>query len=193
MSQISDGIWDIIRSGDHMKTEIKETVKSVYDKLLNPNGNEDGQPSSPNYMVPACKGPDNSGLGAASAGQINDPKEPPCFGHSDNHHQNKISDTLDVSESKGPPGFTHSDDDPQKKINDPLGDNESDEPPGFTHSNIHQNNQEEGPHCSDDEDSSPPGFSVVADHKPPCDGSDEDPDMPPGFGGWVFLHIDLYD
>ncbi|KAJ0105194.1 hypothetical protein Patl1_19461 [Pistacia atlantica] len=28
----------------------------------------------------------------------------------------------------------------------------------------------------------PPGFSTDMEHKQPCDGSDEDPDVPPGFG-----------
>ncbi|KAK9060771.1 hypothetical protein SSX86_021477 [Deinandra increscens subsp. villosa] len=34
--QISVMLWEIIRSPDGMKTEITETVKSVYDKLLRP-------------------------------------------------------------------------------------------------------------------------------------------------------------
>ncbi|XP_031251039.1 uncharacterized protein LOC116108946 [Pistacia vera] len=38
MSQISDGVWEIIRSKDGMKSEIEETVQSVYDKLVNPGG-----------------------------------------------------------------------------------------------------------------------------------------------------------
>lgn len=42
MNQISDGLWEIIRSGDDMKSEIKETVQSVYDKLLNPQQKAEG-------------------------------------------------------------------------------------------------------------------------------------------------------
>ncbi|CAA3003476.1 Hypothetical predicted protein [Olea europaea subsp. europaea] len=46
MSQISDGVWNIIRSGDGMKTEIVETVQSVYNKLSNPRGNDHWETSS---------------------------------------------------------------------------------------------------------------------------------------------------
>ncbi|KAJ0724205.1 hypothetical protein HanPI659440_Chr12g0445201 [Helianthus annuus] len=34
--QISVALWELIRSPDGMKTEITETVKSVYDKLMRP-------------------------------------------------------------------------------------------------------------------------------------------------------------
>ncbi|CAA3032587.1 uncharacterized protein LOC111407514 isoform X2 [Olea europaea var. sylvestris] len=46
MSQISDGVWNIIRSGHGMKTEIVETVQSVYNKLSNPGGNDHWETSS---------------------------------------------------------------------------------------------------------------------------------------------------
>uniref|UniRef100_A0A1J3FB56 BOD1/SHG1 domain-containing protein n=1 Tax=Noccaea caerulescens TaxID=107243 RepID=A0A1J3FB56_NOCCA len=36
LSQLSDGLWGIIRSEDGMKNEIRETVQSVYDTLSNP-------------------------------------------------------------------------------------------------------------------------------------------------------------
>ncbi|EPS72432.1 hypothetical protein M569_02331, partial [Genlisea aurea] len=45
MSQISDSLWSIIRSPEGMKTEITETVQSVYDQLLNPNDNHVGESS----------------------------------------------------------------------------------------------------------------------------------------------------
>lgn len=38
LSQLSDGLWGIIRSEDGMKNEIRETVQSVYDTLSNPGG-----------------------------------------------------------------------------------------------------------------------------------------------------------
>ncbi|XP_042020343.1 uncharacterized protein LOC121768065 isoform X2 [Salvia splendens] len=40
MNQISDGLWNIIKSADGMQSEIKETVRSVYDKLSNPGGKD---------------------------------------------------------------------------------------------------------------------------------------------------------
>ena len=36
MGQISDSLWEIIRSEGGMRSEITETVQSVYDKLANP-------------------------------------------------------------------------------------------------------------------------------------------------------------
>jgi hypothetical protein len=146
MSQISDGIWDIIRSADGMKTEINDTVKSVYYKLSSPiEDSKDVKQPSPTVAMPRGKGPENSG---------------------------PLTATLDDST--------------------PIGSNE---PPRFVQPNAGQNNPEEGLNSeehmdevrrSDDDNlSAPAGFSMaVDDHKQPCDdGSDEDPDLPPGFGG----------
>ncbi|CAH8391592.1 unnamed protein product [Eruca vesicaria subsp. sativa] len=36
LSQLSDGLWGIIRSEDGMKSEIRDTVQSVYATLSNP-------------------------------------------------------------------------------------------------------------------------------------------------------------
>ncbi|KAJ4889809.1 Uncharacterized protein Rs2_29557 [Raphanus sativus] len=38
LSQLSDGLWEIIRSEDGMKKEIRDTVQSVYATLSNPGG-----------------------------------------------------------------------------------------------------------------------------------------------------------
>ncbi|KAG2268049.1 hypothetical protein Bca4012_061506 [Brassica carinata] len=38
LSQLSDGLWRIIRSEDGMKSEIRDTVQSVYATLSNPEG-----------------------------------------------------------------------------------------------------------------------------------------------------------
>ncbi|KAF2617271.1 hypothetical protein F2Q68_00042459 [Brassica cretica] len=42
LSQLSDGLWGIIRSEDGMKKEIRETVQSVYTSLSNPGGVQEG-------------------------------------------------------------------------------------------------------------------------------------------------------
>ncbi|CAN6828646.1 uncharacterized protein BNAA09G47080D [Brassica napus] len=42
LSQLSDGLWGIIRSEDGMKKEIRETVQSVYTTLSNPGGVQEG-------------------------------------------------------------------------------------------------------------------------------------------------------
>jgi hypothetical protein len=50
-SQISDGVWEVIRSADGMKNEITETVQSVYNKLVNPERKDDGESSTHGAMV----------------------------------------------------------------------------------------------------------------------------------------------
>ncbi|CAN7020327.1 unnamed protein product [Brassica rapa subsp. trilocularis] len=42
LSQLSDGLWGIIRSEDGMKSEIRETVQSVYATLSNTGGVQEG-------------------------------------------------------------------------------------------------------------------------------------------------------
>ncbi|XP_021901794.1 uncharacterized protein LOC110817517 isoform X2 [Carica papaya] len=135
LSQISDGLWGIIRSEDGMKSEITETVQSVYNKLVNPGGNKEVE-SSTGVTTPIVKGTiDNSSI-KASVGEV---------------------------------GLT-------------ISDNEPREPPG------HEGQKEDSRHSAnmleaDDADHSlPPGFSADVEQKQPSDGSDEDPEVPPGFG-----------
>ncbi|KAJ0960001.1 hypothetical protein J5N97_000234 [Dioscorea zingiberensis] len=47
MGQISDELWKVIRSNDGMKNEIKETVESVYNRLVNPEKEKEKQSSPP--------------------------------------------------------------------------------------------------------------------------------------------------
>ncbi|WZZ83548.1 hypothetical protein YC2023_104120 [Brassica napus] len=42
LSQLSDGLWGIIRLEDGMKKEIRDTVQSVYTSLSNPGGVQEG-------------------------------------------------------------------------------------------------------------------------------------------------------
>lgn len=46
LSQLSDGLWGIIRSEDGMKNEIRDTVQSVYTTLSNPGGVQEVKPST---------------------------------------------------------------------------------------------------------------------------------------------------
>ncbi|XP_010661520.1 uncharacterized protein LOC100265102 isoform X1 [Vitis vinifera] len=164
MNHISDRLWEIIRSDDG-KSEITKTVQSVYNKLVNPKGNEEGNSSSPNILAQFQNGTGNNSFQKA----------------------------------------------PASEINDPMSDNELNEPPGFSMSNTHQSNShgeqkgeqqqpmpsERGPTEEHKEGSNhplevlephdvdhgvPPGFSAAMENSQPCDGSDEDPDVPPGFG-----------
>jgi len=160
LSQVSDSLWEIIRSPDGMKSEIRETVQSVYNRLLNPRRNEEGASSLLNSLVPVQKQADNS-----------------------------MQQTFPPHER------------------DNMPDDEPEEPPGFSLSNHHQNNhvelskelqlpndrrpiEEKGSELchskavleSDYEGIRPPGFPAKNESKLPCDGSDDDPDVPPGFG-----------
>ncbi|CAJ1943534.1 unnamed protein product [Sphenostylis stenocarpa] len=158
MGEISESLWQIIRSGDGMKSEIMETVQCVYDKMANPKRKDEVLLSTSDVMPIQRQGE------TASAAEFNDT----------------------------------------------LHENEPDEPPGFTlvHNNLNSNNQDdhdkgkvhvqtqglttewkEDSHPSQDtlgEDdvhtNAPPGFSMDVEQKPPSGSSDEDPDVPPGFG-----------
>ena len=162
MGQISDNLWEIIRSEGGMRSEITETVQSVYDKLANPLGKEKGE-SSIHDMVPVEKEAESNGSTKASAGSVDDtlsdaePKEPPGFSLSNNHNGNRHRQQHEAKQQL-----------PRPYDNGPV-ENWKEEP---HHS---QHGQEQ-----DDVDVGvPPGFSEDIDQKQPCD---EDPDVPPGFG-----------
>ncbi|KAK9277025.1 hypothetical protein L1049_006564 [Liquidambar formosana] len=97
MNQISDGVWEIIRSDDGMKSEITETVQCVYNKVVNPKGKEEGESSSLVDAIPVQKETDNNGSLTISASEIdgilsdNEPKEPPGFSLCD-HNQNNCDE-----------------------------------------------------------------------------------------------------
>ncbi|KAL4602661.1 hypothetical protein ACB092_10G069800 [Castanea dentata] len=165
MSQISDGLWQIIRSGDGMKSEITETVQSVYNKLVNPKGKEGGE--STHDMMPIQMKAENNGSAAASACEVDDmfsdsePKEPPGFSLLNNHQNNDL----------------------EEKHKQKL------QPPMPQERELVEQQEEDTPHSQDalepeDVDlHAPPGFSAdMEQQKLPYDGSDEDPDVPPGFG-----------
>ncbi|XP_059643140.1 uncharacterized protein LOC132285000 [Cornus florida] len=165
MSQISDGVWEIIRSADGMKREITESVQSVYSKLLNPKENEEGESSSPNgVVVPLQTEAGNGGSTTVPVGEIdgtmsdNEPNEPPGFslGHQNSNQEEQPKEELQLPTS---------------------------------HDGRPTEDQKEEPHPSQDDVepdnldlSLPPGFSAIVEPKKPCNGSDEDPDLPPGFG-----------
>ncbi|OMO89692.1 hypothetical protein CCACVL1_07696 [Corchorus capsularis] len=162
MSQISDSLWEIIRSEDGMKNEITETVQSVYNTLVNLQGKEKGE-SSIHDTMSIEKEAENNGSVKASAGRLDDtlsdgePKEPPGFSVSNNrlsnhHHQQKQQHEAEHQL-------------PRPYENGPVKSRKDE-----------QNGQEQ----DDNDICVPPGFSE--DQKQPCDVSDEDPDVPPGFG-----------
>lgn len=162
MNQISDGVWEIIRSDDGMKSEITETVQCVYNKVVNPKGKEEGEYSSLVDAIPVQKETDNNGSLTISATEIDgtlsdsEPKEPPGFSLCDHNQDNcdeqqKEELQLPMPRERGPT---------EEQKNEPHNSEDVLEP--------------------DVRPSEPPGFSV--EDKRPCDDSDEDPDVPPGFG-----------
>ncbi|XP_044476447.1 uncharacterized protein LOC123203997 isoform X2 [Mangifera indica] len=154
MSQISDGLWEIIRSKEGMKSEIEETVQSVYDKLVNPGGLRVGE-SSTHDMLDQKEPHDNC------------PIEPLAC---------TVVETLPDREPKAPPGFcqNHYHNDQEKQLQDAQQ-----LPMPYDTDQVEL--QKEGIHHSKDV-LQPPGFSIDVEHKQLCDCSDEDPDVPPGFG-----------
>lgn len=164
MSQISDGVWEIIRSGDGMKSEITETVQSVYRNLLNPKRkeNENGESFSHSDAMPVKKRLDDNGSAIATASG------------------GEIGDTLSDSEPIEPPGFSlcqNNHEGPKELIRPPMA-----------HDGGPTEAPKEGPHLSQDvldpdpvDLISPPGFAAVMEYKQQCDGIEEDPDLPPGF------------
>ncbi|KAK2989127.1 hypothetical protein RJ640_027201 [Escallonia rubra] len=164
MNQISDGIWEIIRSGDGLKSEIRETVQSVYYKLLKPKGNENMGSSSNSDVIPVQKGAGNDGPVTASVNVIdgtltdNDPKEPPGFsryGVCQNSHHEK-QETMEL---------------PMPRDGLPKADLRN--VPKCSQSLLERSNIDP---------SAQPGPSTEVAQMQPRDGSDEDPDVPPGFG-----------
>lgn len=167
MSQISDGVWNIIRSADGMKSEIKETVQSVYDKLSNPQGKDNGESSS-HKDSPSVRNKLESGdaTGAFETdGTLSDgePNEPPGFGLPDVQRRNQ-NNQLNQPNNIGRPTL------PKGKA---IVENKRD--------NL---GSDDLPELDNLDYGAPPGFSSVLKHKNSGDASDEDPDVPPGFG-WV--------
>ncbi|KAK6130113.1 hypothetical protein DH2020_036129 [Rehmannia glutinosa] len=166
MSQISDGVWSVIRSPDGMKSEITETVQSVYDKLANPRGKDNGESSShkdsPSIRNELEKNNDASRAiqtdGSPSDGE---PNEPPGFGLADVNQRNKKSKKNQPNNIGMPTPHNG------RAIEKNKGDN------------LHLEDLSDPDNM--DCDAPPPGFSSVLKHKNSRDASD-DPDVPPGFG-----------
>ncbi|XP_021735959.1 uncharacterized protein LOC110702544 [Chenopodium quinoa] len=164
MSQISDGLWEIIRSGDDMKTEIKETVHSVYDKLLNPERKAIDSTSS-SGQVPISRGTEFNGhviVSGESNGIMSNGEHKEVSGFS--LHNSTATNNHDL----------------KPETQQPHPGNNS-----FTEEGI-EPHWRNGPLQSKKGDSSsPPGYSSSGKRKRASDAdadADEDPDIPPGFG-----------
>lgn len=122
LSQLSDGLWGIIRSEDGMKNEIRETVQSVYATLSNPGGVQSTREAERNIPTPVPKGE------TSSCPRLDkEPEEPPGFGPPSKQKHELIQGA--VEENKGETCSSSS-----NRVN--YIDNNSDEedpelPPGF--------------------------------------------------------------
>ncbi|KAJ4866224.1 Uncharacterized protein Rs2_52253 [Raphanus sativus] len=117
LSQLSDGLWGIIRSEDGMRSEIRETVQSVYATLSNPGGLLQEGPSTReaehrNIPAPVRKGE----TGAGPAGKqkqevirgavIENKGEAACSISSSNRVNYYIdNNNSDEEDPEFPPGF----------------------------------------------------------------------------------------
>lgn len=161
MSQISSSLWQIIRSNDGMKSEITETVQSVYHKLVNPKGKDEVQPSISNGMPSHRQGEMAPAAETDNILNENEPNEPPGFTLSHSHLNNNHDD--------------HNVGKEQIHVN--IGGE------GSTAEQREEFHFSQDTHGADNvNDDGPPGFAIEVDHNPPSDCSDEDPDVPPGFG-----------
>ncbi|XVF52772.1 hypothetical protein PTKIN_Ptkin05aG0045500 [Pterospermum kingtungense] len=165
MGQISDSLWEIIRSEGGMKSEITETVQCMYNNLANPLGKEKGE-SSFHDMVPVKKEAEVNGSTKASAGRVDDnlsdgdPEEPPGFSLLKNHHSIHHQQQHEAKHQLLRPY----DNGPVKNWKE------------------ESHNAQHGQEQDDVDVGAPPGFPEEIDQKQPCDVSDEDPEVPPGFG-----------
>ncbi|KAJ8766171.1 hypothetical protein K2173_021688 [Erythroxylum novogranatense] len=158
MTQLSNGVWEIIRSRDGMKDEIAETVKSVYKMMVQPETKDEGKSFSLEHNHLQIEG-DCDGALVSTANAVD----------------NNLLDT----EPKGPPGFS------QRNSLQNNNREHKEELKSVLPSKGPMQELKGGLKTSDSEDVDfglPPGFAVDFNHMKPCDGSDEDPDVPPGFG-----------
>ncbi|KAE9597728.1 hypothetical protein Lalb_Chr16g0389691 [Lupinus albus] len=159
MGQISDSLWQIIRSSDGMKSEITETVQSVYDKLANPKGKDEVLLSTTD-VVPIQRQSETT-----SATEIddelceNEPEGPPGFTLLHNHHLNNNHEEQDKGKDQAHrQGSTSEQKEDSHSLPDAIGE-------------------------TDSNGDLPPEFSTDVEHNPLSDCCDEeDPDVPPGFG-----------
>uniref|UniRef100_A0ACD5XIA1 Uncharacterized protein n=1 Tax=Avena sativa TaxID=4498 RepID=A0ACD5XIA1_AVESA len=90
MGQISDEVWSVIQSNE---TDIRGTVEGVFNRIMNPEKQDDAGPSSKKLkrsgkeeQVSPAKA--STSVTARLEEEEDDPEEPPGFGTSSHHHSN---------------------------------------------------------------------------------------------------------
>ncbi|KAF8050466.1 hypothetical protein N665_1962s0011 [Sinapis alba] len=106
LSQLSDGLWGIIRSEDGMKSEIRETVQSVYATLSNPGGLQEGPSTRESERsIPTPVPKVETGVGpAGKQNQVAVEGEAAAWSSSSNR-VNYIDNNSDEDDPELPPGF----------------------------------------------------------------------------------------
>lgn len=149
-----------------MKAEITETVQSVYSKLVNPELNECGESSSRAILLPVQKEHEKNGSLPASTSEVDqrftdgEPTEPPGFSM---HGQCQNNTHIENNPKEG-----------QKNSRSHIG-KPREEPMQETY----QSREGSEPNRVNNPQ---PETSEVVGQKQSDDGSDDDPDVPPGFG-----------
>nr|XP_043607716.1 uncharacterized protein LOC122579592 [Erigeron canadensis] len=136
--KISDVLWEIIRSSDSdgMKTDITETVKSVYDKLSRPKRDKytESIVHDPKRIRNECHLHTSNNESTVEVNIIsdNEPKEPPGFSQTISHQIDIITpitlsmETMNHQTQKGSNNDTH-----DNKEQGDDSDDDPDAPPGF--------------------------------------------------------------
>lgn len=170
MDQISDELWKIIRSKDGMQTEIRETVESVYNRLMNP------LPKEENHASASTNPP--AGAEKDSAKPVQPAESSICQTASPNELDPDVPPGFAPSEPDVPPGFAPTNQSPisNRKLDTNGGDR-----------NRQDKEVREEPH--DLVDTHPSASNEVHPLSPnPCSlgpggrSNDDEPDVPPGFG-----------
>ncbi|CAA6666688.1 unnamed protein product [Spirodela intermedia] len=185
MGHISDELWRIIRSSDGMRDEIRESVRSVYNKLMNPRQEEtNGLPT----LTSRQSVNDGEAISRQAGSSLSivppskEPLEPPGFApQAHGPYEAAISSDDEPTE---PPGFFTTFIQAQAENSSKE---EPEEPPAAggqapEHRKEELRSSPASSPASDGDGATPPGFAHLqrADHV--AAPSDEDPDVPPGFG-----------
>ncbi|KAI3906188.1 hypothetical protein MKW92_007338 [Papaver armeniacum] len=152
MTQISDALWGVIRSRGGLEDEIRETVKSVYNRLMNPKGRK-----WMSHLLPLAQ--EDVAMKFERENNLSEiePEGPPGF-----NMCNPQSNNSEAENKEAQPVVSQLAVDGVKVKEEPNHENDA---PQFN----------DGP-------SVPPGFGSSADSKEPSYISDDDPEFPPGFG-----------
>ncbi|KAL5727820.1 hypothetical protein ACHQM5_000967 [Ranunculus cassubicifolius] len=147
MGQISDALWGVIKSSDGMKSEISETVESVYNRLLTPNKVQEPSPMTID-PIPDHKEPHTTNTLAIYSSEF-EPKETPNDQQDNRNEEEKQEEVAPIVPNDQEMADQH------KEQAMPPTDDDLSVPPGFDTSA--KSEQQVNGGIEDDPDV-PPGF-----------------------------------